>query len=432
MLSLLRGIVPRGLPYRCRALKRSLTVSSPPTSTSTDQRHQHQRNDLHQLLAKVINVTGPLPLSQFMRQCLTHPKLGYYTSRDPLGASGDFITSPEVSQMFGEMLGVWFFSCWLAQGTPRKVNFVEFGPGRGTLMFDVFTSFHKLLARRAYGGIELNAVMIEASHVLRQKQASMLGGSDVDAAEFWHAKHRWGGDITWVDTERDVYSVTNKEDTNFVIAHEFFDALPINKFKNTTDGWREILVDEHPDKEKFCLVEAPKETALCAIMKSQERYNSVPVDTVVEISPESYTYAKVIGDLIIQNGKSTGAALIVDYGPSEGVPGNTLRGIKDHRFVSPFADPGEVDLSVDVDFGAIATAFKDLDVVILGPVEQGAFLENMGMGIRRDQLTRRANHEEQQMIRLAYDRLVNRAEMGGIYKFMGVIPRGVDGIPGFL
>jgi SAM-dependent MidA family methyltransferase len=372
-----------------------------------------------------------------MRQCLTHPKLGYYTSRDPLGSQGDFITSPEISQMFGEMIGVWLFSTWMIQGKPSKVNFIEFGPGKGTLMLDVMTSFSRLVNKREQlGSVETGIVMVEASHVLRQKQASKIGGSDVDATgEFWKGQHRWTGPLTWVDTEKDVYKVTDEDDTNFIIAHEFFDALPINKFQKTKEGWREILVDQHPETGEFCLVQASKDSPACSIPRSQHRYDSAPLGTVVEISPETYSYSKVMSDLITQNGKSTGALLIVDYGPKDEVPGNTLRGIKDHKIVSPFVEPGDVDLSADVDFQAIAHASSaHSEVDILGPVEQGDFLTSMGIQTRANQLIKRAKtqHEKDAII-AACKRLVEKddSSMGGIYKFMGVVPKGVHVPVGF-
>ncbi|CEP21190.1 unnamed protein product [Cyberlindnera jadinii] len=427
-MSLLLLNIPRALGRRCVSPKRFNSSLVP------------KKNELQELITKVIGFTGPLPLSQFMRQCLTHPTLGYYTSRDPLGAQGDFVTSPEISQMFGELIGVWFYSVWNQQRCPSNVNMVEFGPGRGTLMYDVMSSFTKLVKRRhGDDSLSLNLIMVEASHVLRQKQASILGDSDVDATgEYWKGKSRFGLDssITWVDTERDVYEVIDmKRDTNFIIAHEFFDALPINQYQKTEEGWREILVDVHPDTKEFVLVKQAKHTSACAIPESQERYNNVSLNTTVEISPESYQYSKVIADLISINSRGTGAALIVDYGTLNEVPENTLRGIKDHKFTSPFKDLGEVDLSVDVDFQAIAHAARDShEVEILGPIEQGDFLHNMGITHRVKQLCKRAHDEAtEHNIEKAYHRLVDKDSegMGKIYKFMGILPKGYTTSMGF-
>lgn len=337
--------------------------------------------------------------------------------------------------MFGEMLGMWFYTAWALQGKPYTVNFVEFGPGKGTLLFDVMRSFSNLCDKRK-DSVSTNVVLVEASHILRQKQAAKIGSTDVDASgEYWLGQHRWCGSITWCDTDQDVYQVTHDTDTNFIIAHEFFDALPINKFKKTDQGWREVYVDQHPDTGEFVLVQSSKETATCSIPKSQHRYNSVPVNSIVEISPETYQYSKVIADLITRNEKGTGAAIVVDYGPSVDVPSNTLRGIKDHKIVSPFKQPGEVDLSVDVDFQAIANAaIQSSKVDILGPVEQGDFLQNMGMETRLKQLQRRSSsQEEMENLEQSYKRLVQKDEgsMGKIYKFMGIVPQGVAVPVGF-
>lgn len=397
-----------------------------------------RQTPLGELLSKVIKVTGPLTVSMYMRQCLTHPEHGYYTSRDPLGARGDFITSPEISQMFGEMIGVWFFALWLVQGKPASVNFVEFGPGKGTLMFDAMRSFGRLLNKREDPAkVKLNIVFVEASHVLRQRQAALLGDSGVDATgEFWKAKHRWGGDLLWVDTEKDVFEITHESDTNFIIAHEFFDALPINKFVKVDDGtWREIHVDQHPDTGELCLVRTPHETPMCSIVKTNPRYSTVPAGTVVEVSPDTAMYTATISQLITRNEKSTGGALIVDYGPKMGVPSNTLRGIKDHKIVNPFHDPGEVDLSADVDFQAVAQAAIDAaDVSVVGPVDQGDFLEQVGMGTRLKQLEKHVKTEnEREILMTGYKRLVekNGASMGKIYKFMGIVPKRVEVPIGF-
>lgn len=365
-----------------------------------------------------------------MRQCLTHPDFGYYTSRDPLGSQGDFVTSPEISQMFGELIGVWFYTIWESQGRQQSVNFVEFGPGKGTLLNDALRSFRKL-----QGDVNVNVVLCEASEVLRHKQHELLSDSELVKGKFWTSKHNYGGEITWVDTEKDVFDVTRDTDTNYIIAHEFFDALPIKQFIKTDNGWRELLVDHNDDTGEFFLTKARAETPSSYLPKTHKRYDSKPEGSVVEISQDLYTYTKDISKIITRNKKGAGAALIVDYGLSYDVPANSLRGIKDHKIVNPFLQPGEVDLSVDVDFQAISNvAESSAPVKSYGPTDQGDWLLSLGIQERTKQLLKLAKERrEQEVVYTGYKRLVSKEEgaMGRIYKFMALLPQTIDKPVGF-
>lgn len=407
-------------------------------------------NELSQILSKLIDITGPIPLSAYMRQCLTHPTLGYYTTRDPLGSRGDFTTSPEVSPLFGEMLGVWYFSIWEQQGKPTNINFVEFGPGRGTLMADVLRVFNSLTEKQndarhtSGGGVKVNVVMVETSPVLKRVQCEKLTGSQSSLnveSLFWEAPFEGSrasnmGKITWCDTELDLLEVINLEtDCNFIIAHEFFDALPINLFKKTSENkWRELLVDKNGTANgQFHLTQSPKETPSCKIPLSNARYNQSPVGSVIEISPESYKYIQSIGNLISRNSK--GAALIFDYGTESSIPSNTLRGIQNHRFVNPFTRPGEVDLSINVDFKALElTALEIPEVESLGITTQGEWLVCMGILSRLEILLKGVkNKEERKVIIGAVKRLIHDKEMGKVYKVCGLVPKGMnkESIAGF-
>lgn len=375
--------------------------------------------------------TGPIPLSAYMRLCLTHPDFGYYTTRDPLGPKGDFITSPEISQMFGEMIGIWLFTVWHSQKKPKNINIIEFGPGKGTLIFDVMKSFSRLLKTLKADDLNLNIVLIESSRVLRKAQWALLSDSKLDVSnEFWTAAHKWKGQITWVDTEKDVWEITNEHDANYIIAHEFYDALPINQFKKTENGWREYLVNQHPQTNDFHLTISPKERPSSKIPETYARYSSVSTGENVEISPELYSYTRQITQLIDRNKSQNGAALIIDYGPSTAIPENTLRGIKDHKITNPFRDPGEVDLSADVDFQAIkesATTDPNVPIDVFGPVQQGDWLHQLGIQYRADQLYNQAKTEsERDIIKSGYHRLVEKdgSSMGHIYKFIALLPKG--------
>lgn len=450
-------------------------------------------NSLTDILVESIKLTGSLSISTFMKQCLTNPDFGYYTTKDPLANNenrGDFVTSPEISQMFGEMIGVWYYTVFLHQSKTKSlenIQLIEFGPGKGTLMHDVLKSFNAL-AKKQHRNNPILIIMVEASPVLIEKQYKTLCDPNSESIKsFLFGKKsttKWGNDIYWVLNELDILDLQKElkiEDsvTNFVLCHEFFDALPIKQFKKSEKGWYEYLVDfeeydedgnlipkkssiptrtddgrdlkQKDEKEstenllarkieptgkkevKFHLTLSPKVTTASYVPKSSPRHDMLPLGSRVEISPETLTYGRRINELIYnKQEKSSGAALYIDYGSAE-VPLNTLRGIKNHKFVSPFEDVGNVDLSADVDFGALKymshqDKSKQLDV--FGPVEQGTWLNLLGLQYRTQMLVNKeTNNENKQKIIKSYYRLVE--DMGKIYKFMAILPKGGETPVGF-
>lgn len=405
--------------------------------------------NLLDFFAETIKTTGPMLLSAYMRQCLTHPDFGYYTTRDPLNASGgDFITSPEISSVFGEMFGVWLFSVWQSQGMPPSIQVVEFGPGRGTLMHDTMAVFLKL-AKKTGVDVSANIVLIEASPVLRREQATLLGGTVTSDSSI----SKWGHRITWVDTEKDVEVEPNT--ANYILAHEFFDALPIKSFVRTSHGWRELLVEHTPsvvntqpalegadtgrveadDDEtlhtEFHLTASPKESPSSIIPTLNSRTRDLPEGSRIELCADAELYLLKIAELVAAG--PGGGALIVDYGLSDAVPQNSLRGIYKHKFVSPFFSPGNVDLSIDVDFENLRR-MASTSVETFGPVDQGDWLHELGIGYRFDQLIKSANlMANKELLYESYLRLTAKDEksMGKIYKFLGLLPKGSARPAGF-
>lgn len=411
-------------------------------------------NSLEDLFTQVIQTTGPMSLSSFMRQCLTHPEFGYYTTRDPLASKGgDFITSPEISSVFGEMIGLfWLFTTWLSQGKPDNIRIIEFGPGRGTLMFDVMQMFNNLVKRQG-DKVAVEIVMIEASDVLRSEQYEKLCHKDTPLERLNNTTLQsttiWGNKISWYLTETEIESQQNV--ANFILAHEFFDALPIKAFQKTEKGWREFLVD-HSDiaqssnteaeiakvegetslqsrvDTNFYLTLTPSETPSSKIPKLNSRFDSLSTGSKVEICPDAETYLKKMIQLIELSGNNTGSILAIDYGPSDSVPDVTLRGIFKHHFVSPFFQPGQVDLSVDVDFKNLVQIAENTGTMkAYGPEEQGDWLHNVGIGHRIDQLLKKNGNDPdlQDKIYDSYLRLTSKddAGMGKIYKFLCINPK---------
>lgn len=405
-------------------------------------------NNLSNLFEETIKTTGPIPLSTFMRQCLTHPEFGYYTTRNPLDKdTGDFITSPEVSSVFGEMIGIYMFQIWQIQGQPKSLRMIEFGPGRGTLMHDMLLSFNKLI-RKFGDGVDIEIEMIETSRVLRREQHRMLCESPYVEGEYDESVTKWGNRIKWIENESEV---TQDDRANFVVAHEFFDALPIKSFEKTEHGWREFMVDHSPTVEnmngpgiegkessnssdnydtEFHLTLSPKETPSSKLPEANDRFKDLPVGSRIEMCPDAEFFVTKMAKLV-NNTTKQGSVLIIDYGVVGKVPDVTLRGIYKHKFVSPFYLPGSVDLSIDVDFdglGVLAQPYAQ----VLDVVDQGDWLHEMGVGHRIHRLIQRAENEaQQQNIYDSYVRLTDKEQMGGIYKFMALVPKGQEVPLGF-
>ncbi|KAI9721114.1 MAG: hypothetical protein M1812_002595 [Candelaria pacifica] len=413
-----------------------------------------------------------------MRQCLTSPDGGYYTSkpegRDQFGQRGDFITSPEISQMFGELVGVWIVAEMMAQGRPSKrVELIEVGPGRGSLMDDMLRTIHRFKALASTIGA---IYLIESSPSLREAQRRLLCG-DAPMTEtgngFQSTSKHLNVPVFWCEDIRFVPSGTGK--APYIIAHEFFDALPIHAFQSvapsqtesstpipsspivsakvprvaSTVQWRELLVSPAPPSPIERFSESTPEFQLSLSKAStpnslvlpeiSQRYKALKaqVSSTIEICPEGHSYAEEFSRRIGGTGEGptsskpepSGAALILDYGPADTVPINSLRGIRAHDTVSPFSSPGLVDISADVDFAALAEAALKASpgVEVHGPVEQGFFLQSMGIEERAKQLTSSLNADEtekRERLDSGWRRLVERGGggMGKIYKAMAIVP----------
>lgn len=408
--------------------------------------------DLLTFFQEAIRTTGPLSLLAYMRQCLTHPEYGYYTTRNPLDRQGgDFVTSPEISSVFGEMVGIWLYTVWVAQGQPTAVNVVEFGPGRGTLVADAMAVLAKFAKKT---GLLMNGqiTLVEASPVLRREQWKTLCVSEspftTTEQGFNESVSKWGQRVLWVDTEKDIPCGDNV--CNYVLAHEFFDALPIKSFSRTEHGWRELLVEHTPSvvntqpklpgetsgeaqpelETEFHLTMAKQSTPSSKIPLLSTRYRDLPVGSRIEICSDAEFYMKRISDLVLNNGKA-GAALIIDYGLANEIPSNSLRGIYKHKFVSPFYKPGDVDLSIDVDFENLRL-LAEPHVEAFGPVEQGDWLHELGAGHRFDHLIKQANlMANKELLYESYVRLTSKDAMGKIYKVLALLPKGASAPVGF-
>ena len=355
--------------------------------------------ELLDILRREIRLQGPITLARYMDLSLNHPHHGYYSKQDPLGRAGDFTTAPEISQMFGELIGLWACVVWQQIGQPNPINLVELGPGRGTLMADMLRAASIAPSFREAIAVHL----VETSPALRAVQTEALASY----------KPRWHDNDT-----------TLPAGPLIIVANEFFDALPIRQFERRASLWHERLVGLAEDSQ-LCFVLSPPQSANPMVPDS---HKNAPDGTIVEVCPAAWNIVARLADAVGQHG---GGALIIDYGHDGRRAGNTFQAVKDHRFHRPFEMPGEVDLTAHVDFGALASAANTLSTVAYGPLAQGAFLEALGIRERADALMKEAPVALRDEIRSALARLTGTEEMGTLFKAMAIARSDTPPPPGF-
>ncbi|RDB26124.1 Protein arginine methyltransferase NDUFAF7, mitochondrial [Hypsizygus marmoreus] len=395
---------------------------------------------IEKLVLDSIKATGPLPFATYMQLCLSHPTHGYYmNSANPVfGSRGDFITSPEISQVFGELVGVWFLSQWIDAGRPPSIRLIELGPGRGTLMDDILRVISTITSK----GRHIKDIhLVENSLAMREAQKAKLS----------HSAERAGCELHWHDH---IDTISRSDAYSMVVAHEFFDALPFHVLQKAETGWHEVMIASNLDpirdpRAEFTTSEPEPPTAETTYPRlrrvlspipsaasmllglSSSRFQSLPVGSFIEVSPASFRIARQLGELLTTHPQSPesdvveaspgpgGCGLIIDYG-GDHVFGDSFRAFKDHKIVDVFHRPGECDLTTNVDFAFLKEAMGDL-VTTHGPIPQSTFLENMGLQLRVDALVRDAKTEERgAAIRDAAQRLVDRAGMGREYQVLGI------------
>ncbi|OOY05855.1 class I SAM-dependent methyltransferase [Thioclava sp. F28-4] len=352
---------------------------------------------LGDILAAQIAAEGPMRLDRYMSACLLHPEHGYYATRDPFGRAGDFITAPEISQMFGEMLGLCLAQAWLDQGRPAPFVLAEAGPGRGTLMADM------LRAMKAVPGmVEAAQVhLIEASPTLREIQRETL------------APHH----VTWHETIDGL-----PEMPLFVVANEFLDALPIRQFQRDGDGWAERQVGLSDDGMLTPGLAPPSRLeALEARMA-----DTVPGD-VVETCAAAVNFTETLAARIANQG---GAALLIDYGNWHS-KGDTFQALRAHEAVDPFAEPGEADLTAHVDFEPLAQAAQDAGAAVSGMTAQGVLLERLGITARAQRLAQALSGAARETHIAAHRRLTHPEEMGHLFQALALVAPNAPLPPGF-
>jgi NADH dehydrogenase [ubiquinone] 1 alpha subcomplex assembly factor 7 len=344
-------------------------------------------------LAAQITALGPMTLANFMQQCLLDPTHGYYATRDPFGASGDFTTAPEISQMFGELVGLSLAQSWLDQGAPKPFILAELGPGRGTLMRDIWRATAHVPGFHDAAKVTL----VEASSIMRATQAQTL-----------RAVHP-----IWVDTTADLPS-----GPLFLVANEFFDALPIRQFIRHNTGWVERVIGL--DRDQFVFGQTPH----APLTDLSHRWDDTVEYDMIEICKPGQIIATIVGERIATHG---GAALIIDYGDWRSL-GDTLQALQNHEPTDPLLAPGEADLTAHVDFEALAKAASPAYFSRLTP--QGTFLERLGITERARALAKNIKGTGLKSHVAAHRRLTHPSEMGSLFKVLGLFPNGALPPPG--
>jgi NADH dehydrogenase [ubiquinone] 1 alpha subcomplex assembly factor 7 len=340
---------------------------------------------LETLIRGMIETEGPIGLDRYMALCLGHPQHGYYMGRDPFGARGDFLTAPEVSQVFGELIGIWCIAAWAAMGQPARFNLVELGPGRGTLMADILRAAKKAVP----AFVNAAAVhLVEMSPVLRKLQAKALGDN-----------------VQWHDHLEDV-----PEGPMVLVANEFFDAIPIRQFERRGGRWHERVIGLKDDR------------LVVGIIPSDIGEAGADGD-VIEWAPIRTTIARTIGQRLAA---SPGAALIVDYGHTQTAAGDTLQAMKKHGYVSILETPGLSDITSHVDFEALAKAVGAGGAQVHPVLTQSNFLIAMGLEQRFAMLKAKADLRTRAILDRQMTRLAAPVQMGNLFKVLAATSPGLE------
>ena len=343
-----------------------------------------------------INSEGPISIADYMAACLSDPRHGYYTGRDPLGRSGDFTTAPEISQMFGELIGLWCVSVWEAMGSPNKFTLAELGPGRGTLMADAL----RAAAIRPGFAAAAKLALVEISPPLREIQAAALRGLTQP---------------DWFENVPDLPA-----GPVMAIANEFFDALPVRQFARTGNGWAERVVGLKGDRLAFGLRPAVPPSLPSGLADAKAG----------AIWQHSAAAGGVAGDLAARIVAEGGAALIIDYGHAAPGLGDTLQAVRDHQYDEPLAHPGEADLTAHVDFAALAASASGAGAITRPVIDQATLLRRLGIAERAERLGRGKDAATIASIEAATKRLTVPDKMGRLFKALAYSSRGIH-LPAF-
>jgi SAM-dependent MidA family methyltransferase len=349
-------------------------------------------------IIRLIATQGPITVADYMQMALFDPVEGYYTTRDPFGRGGDFITAPEISQMFGELIGLFLIQAWEDRGQPDNIYLVELGPGRGTLMADILRTIKIRPALREATTI----ILVEASPALRALQKKNLEGAHV----------HWADSFAEVPQDQPLY----------LIANEFLDCMPVHQFVKGKTSWHERMVIEKDGALALALSpDAVPDTLIPATLRHARE------NALFETMPGAQG---LIVDVAAAVTRTNGVALFIDYGHGEHGLGDTFQAVRDHKYAHPLEEPGEADLTAHVDFAALKKSAQEAGAKTYGPITQGQFLGALGLATRGETLKRSAPRQRDD-IDAAIDRLSGETHMGSLFKVLALTAPGAPALPGF-
>ena len=348
--------------------------------------------ELLKILKSRIESEGPLTLAEYMTQALGNPEYGYYNKGDPLGGSGDFITSPEVSQMFGELIGMWTAICWQQLGSPSKINLVELGPGRGTLIADVLRA--AMGVPGYFDAITLHLIENSLSMVKRQQRHL----STFRKSSQWHQTFEEVPDGPFI-----------------LVANEFLDVLPIRQFVKVSGKWCERLIDF--DSNRTCLCWTTSTFGVSNEFEIPSSLNDCEDGVIWEVSPSIQNVIAAVSTAIRER---RGSALFIDYGYVKQIGGDTFQAVRNHKYISPLEVPGDADLTAHVDFCAIKLVAEKNGVRVSGPITQNIFLRGLGIETRAERLMAKASTRQKWNIQTGLKRLIDENEMGVLFKVLAL------------
>ncbi|MEO0398853.1 MAG: SAM-dependent methyltransferase [Pseudomonadota bacterium] len=369
---------------------------------------QKQRSALEERLLTLIRANGPISVADYMADALLHPHDGYYTSKAPIGARGDFTTAPEISQIFGELIGLWLVQSWIDIGSPKSFNLIELGPGRGVLMADIL----RAAALRPEFLNAANICLVETSGRLRHEQQKRLNARRTEATP----------PVDWAD---DLESAP--EGPCLIVANEFFDCLPVRQFVRMETNWRERMVGAVEENGDDGLIFTTDKTPPLAQLPLPDK-TTAKLGDIFEYGEAHEAAAAAIADRLQSN---DGRALIIDYGHVHSGFGDTLQAVRDHAPWPVLDAPGDADITAHVNFERISRAAFDRGAAVFGPVAQGTFLDRLGLAMRVERLCAGKSDAEAEDIHAGAFRIAAASEMGEIFKVLCLSTPGLAPPAGF-
>ena len=363
--------------------------------------------NLEQVLKKRISNFGPISISDFILEANLNPKFGYYNNNLPFGKTNDYLTSPEISQMFGELIALWAIDCWEKMGEPKKFNLVELGPGSGVLMKD----FLRVIKLNSKFVEKCNKIFLfEVSPFLKKIQKKNLKNTDNKLLK----KVKW------------IKSLDELSEIPFIlIANEFFDALPIKQIQMTRNGWRERMVNYNKEKKNFFISYSNNPTIFQNFLPKKNK--SKKIGSIYEIP---FNMIIFLESLFKKLKKIKSACLIIDYEKKK-IFGNSLKSIKKQKIINPFDMIGKSDISAHVNFNLIKKISKKFNLICNGPINQRNFLIKLGILLRAQILMKNADSRQKKMLENGLDFLINKNKMGQIFNVISISNKKISNLIGF-